>query len=96
MKTLIVMSFDGEYKTEGKSFDSVESAWNRSNDMGSRWYFYPFHFVTTETGKTVVDAPEILSWAIGRRVKTVQRIFLEHSKRPEMQDADCERFALTL
>ena len=83
MKRLIVMSFDGEYKTEGKNFPTTEAAWNRSNDMGSRWYFYPFHFVTTETGKTISDAPELLSWAIGKRVKTIQRIFFEHSKRPE-------------
>ena len=91
MKCLIVMSFDGETKTEGRGFPTIKDAWERSNDMGSRWYFYPFHFVTSESGKTVADAPDSLSWAIGRRVKTVQRIFAEH-----MQDADCERFALTL
>ena len=96
MKRLIVMSFDGEYKTEGKDFPTTEAAWDRSNDMGSRWYFYPFHFITTETGKTVVDAPEILSWAIGRRVKTVQRMFAAHAIKPEAQSMDCEEFALTL
>lgn len=36
------MSFDGDYVTEGE-FQSSNEAWNRSNDMGSRWFFYPFH-----------------------------------------------------
>ena len=70
---LICMSFDGEYITEGSKFDSVQSAWDRSNDMGSRWHFYPFHFVTT--GKTIVDAPEPMQHLIGKRVKTVQSHF---------------------
>lgn len=96
MHCLIVMSFDGDTKTEGWDFPTVNDAWERSNDMGSRWYFYPFHFVTTASGKTIADASALLSWTIGRRVKTVQRIFAEHAKRPGMQDADCERFALTL
>ncbi len=37
---------DGAIITESRSFPSIEAAWARSSDMGSRWYFYPIHVVT--------------------------------------------------
>ena len=88
---LIVMSFDGEYKKEGQ-FDTIDQAWERSNDMGTRWFFYPFHFVTTE--KTIVDSG--IAGLIGKRIKTVQNIFNKHSKRPDMQGVDCFTFGDSL
>jgi len=93
---LIVMAFNGEYKMEQGGFKTVDDAWARSNDMGSRWYFYPFHFVVSASGKTIIDAPELLEWTKGRRVNTVQRIFEKHSGNPETQGMDAEQFALTL
>jgi hypothetical protein len=78
---LICMSFDGDYVTEG-TFDSTEDAWERSNDMGSRWFFYPFHFVTTESGKTIKDACYPLDALEGRRVSTVKRLFKQTADRP--------------
>ncbi|MFA6309576.1 MAG: hypothetical protein WC677_07585 [Clostridia bacterium] len=59
MYKLICMSFDGEYKTEdnrGKGFKTVDEAWEWSDDMGSKWFFYPFQFVVSVSGKTVVEA----------------------------------------
>ena len=90
MKTynLICMSFDGDYVTEGRDFESVDAAWNRSNDMGSRWFFYPFHFVTTGSGKTIADTPELLEQFNGLRVKTVKKHFAKVAALPEMQDDD--------
>jgi len=86
---LICMSFDGDYVTEGR-FDMVGEAWARSNDMGSRWYFYPFHFVSTE--KTIKEAPTPLEIFQGMRIKTVSKIFNSYSKRDEAQGMDCDEF----
>ena len=63
------------------------------NDMGSRWFFYPFHFVVTASGKTVKDAPEIMEHLIGLRVKALAEHFNEISKTAEAKDADVESFA---
>ncbi len=93
---LICMSFDGEYVTEGRDFASISEAWERSNDMGSRWFFYPFHFVTTASGKTIKDTPEMLQHLNGLRVKSVARHFAQVAKQPEAQNMDCEAFAFML
>lgn len=76
---LICMTFDGDYITEKTGFDTVLDAWEHSEDMGSRWYFYPFHFVTTASGLTIADAPSLLDDMKGMRLKTVQSMFAEQS-----------------
>ena len=93
---LICMSFDGEYQTERPVFESIDDAWEYSNDLGSKWFFYPFHFVVTEFGKTIRSTGQFLEHLEGLRVKTVAKIFLEHSKKPEMEGANCEYFAITI
>ena len=96
MKKIICMSFDGEYQKERPTFDTTEAAWEYSNDLGSKWYFYPFHFVTTDSYKTIVSAPELLAALEGRRVKTVSNIFKKISERDDMQNADPEQFAIAV
>lgn len=93
---LICMSFDGDYVTERPEFETLEAAWEYNDDMGSKWFFYPFRFVVTESGKTIVDAPFPLDDLDGRRVATVRKLFAAHSKDPDMLNADWERFAFTL
>lgn len=93
---LICMSFDGDYQQERPVFDSIEDAWEYSNDLGSKWFFYPFHFVVTESYSTVRSAGQFLEHLIGLRVKTVARMFEEHSQKPEMQNADAEYFAISI
>ena len=93
MFKLICMSFDGGYRMEWPEFKTVEKAWQYSNDMGSRWYFYPFHFVVTASGKTIADAPEMFAHLKGKRVTTVAAIFNSASKLPELQNADVDQFA---
>lgn len=44
MYTTLCMAPDGEFITDGK-FDTIEEAADNSADMGSRWFFYPFHFI---------------------------------------------------
>ena len=85
---LICMSFDGDYQTEHPAFDDIESAWDYSNNLGSKWFFYPFHFIA--------DAPELLEHFKGLRVASVQKIFKLASEKPELQDADAETFAFSL
>ena len=93
---LICMAFDGDYVTEKTGFDSVDSAWKRSNDMGSRWYFYPFHFVTSESGMTVIDAGHGLESFKGKRVNTVVKNFKKVSEFPDLANADVDLFVLAL
>jgi len=90
---LICMTFDGDYVTERPTFDTIDEAWEYANDLGSKWYFYPFYFVTTESGKTVKDAPELLAHLKGVRVKEVSRHFAEVAATPEAQGVDAEQFA---
>jgi hypothetical protein len=90
---LIVMGFDGEYQTEGE-FNSVSEAWDRSNDMGSRWYFYPWHFVVS--GKTIVSAPYMLQRFNGKMLTTVIQRFSALSKMIEMENAEVDDYTMAL
>lgn len=93
MFQLICMSFDGEYVTEGDDFPTIAAAWQRADDMGSRWFFYPFCFVVTVSGKTIADAPSPLHGAVRKRVSSVRRLFAHLAATPAMQDADCDKFS---
>jgi hypothetical protein len=66
---------DGEHVRDFYS-DSKEFISEKIENMGSRWYFYPFVFIATE--KTIVEAPECLEFLNGKRVKTVERFFKEN------------------
>jgi hypothetical protein len=46
---LICFAGDGETQREGP-FASIEDAWYRNDDMGSRWYFYPGRVVVGAAG----------------------------------------------
>lgn len=99
MKTtynLICMSFDGDYVTEKRGFKTVFEAWEHADNMGSRWFFYPFSFVTTESGLTVVDTNDLLTQFKGKRLKTVVAIFSAMSKLPELENADPDEYLLAL
>lgn len=87
MYKLICMSFDGEYITEGE-YQTEAAALERSDNMGSRWYFYPFHFLTSKSGKTIKNGGAFLNWTKGKRVKTIQKIFKRNSEREDLQNAD--------
>lgn len=62
---------DGDFVTEGRDFPSIGSAWDRSSDMGSRWYFYPIHIVTGK--RRILDVPHGMPKAwIGRNLNTLR------------------------
>lgn len=96
MYRLICMSFDGEYQTERPTFKTIEDAWEYSNDLGSKWYFYPFHFVTSESGKTIKDSPYPLTHLIGVRTKSVANLFCAASEREDMQGVGVVEFVFNL
>jgi len=93
MYKLICMSFDGDYQTERPAFDTIQEAWEYSEDLGSKWYFYPFHFVTTESAKTVRATPELMEHLNGVRVKELARHFASVATSDEAQGVDAEAFA---
>jgi CO dehydrogenase/acetyl-CoA synthase delta subunit len=101
MYKLIAMSFDGKFKVEGDGnrhagWETVEDAWMACEDMGSRWYFYPFWFVVTASGKTIVDSPQNLEHFNHKRVKTVVNIFELLHEMPEVEDADVDSYIWAL
>lgn len=80
---LICMSFDGAFVTDSEH-ETIEQAGNASADMGSRWYFYPYHFIVA--GKTVKQTGEgLINMATkkaymsvvfkGKRLQTVVKTF---------------------
>jgi len=93
---LMVMTFDGEYQVETPAFETITDAWDYSNDMGSKWFFYPFPFVITGTGKTIKDTPEFLEHMRGKRVNTISQIFRQASENPETQNMMPEEYLFAL
>ena len=78
MKTIysaICFAPDGEHVRDFYS-DSKESISEKIENMGSRWFFYPFVFIATE--KTIVEAPNCLEFLNRKRVKTVEQFFKEN------------------
>lgn len=79
MKRLVCIAPDGEYVTEGK-FETIEDAWDRSSEMGSRWFFYPIHVVTGEKGVKIMDVPDDMGrgW-IGKNLSTLCKAIASES-----------------
>ena len=78
MKTIysaICFAPDGEHVRDFYS-DSKEYISEKIENMGSRWFFYPFVFIATE--KTIVEAPNCLEFLNGKRIKTVEQFFKEN------------------
>jgi hypothetical protein len=91
---LICMAFDGHFVVENPHFEDIDRAWDYSNDLGSKWYFYPYHFVIS--GKTIASAPCPFKTLEGQRISKVSEIFKEHAALPEAQGLDVEQFAYFL
>lgn len=72
---LVMIAPDGENVTEGNNFPTPAAAWQRCNDMGSRWIFYPIPVVThVSRARTIADVPDGMprEW-IGRHLSTLIR-----------------------
>lgn len=94
MFRLICMSFDGDYVKESNLFETIEDAWEHSSNLGSKWYFYPFHFVTTESYKTIVESAGVLLFSCNnKRLKTVKKMFSDTAKKSKAAGLDCFEYA---
>ena len=87
---VIVMAFDGDIQRERPEFESIDETWEYANDLGSKWYFYPFCFVVK--GQTIQDAPDLLRDLKGKRIKTVRRLFNKAAAREECQGMNGDQF----
>lgn len=78
---LICISTDGATKQEGRDFTSIDSAWERNEAMGNRWYFFPMRIIAGPTGKRIVSVPTGMDtdW-IGH---SVSRLCLAIQNKPE-------------
>jgi len=101
MYQLICMSFDGEYVKDHKG--TLEECRNASDDMGSKWYFYPWHLIITEKYYikemygcfcNIKDSEPILNKMFsGRKLETIQKIFSKASNNQlELENADVHTF----
>ena len=95
MYQLICMSFDGEKVKEGE-FDTIERAWEHACDLGSKWYFFPFPFVLTASGKSIADSPDRLEFFNGKRLATVKAFFNRVCQMEEAQDMGVDEFVSLL
>lgn len=92
MYRLLCMAFDGQSKLEAPEFEDAEDVWSYADYIGSKWFFYPFYFVVTASGKTIVETPRMLEFLEGRRVKSVIKFFNKTSKLEDAEGADCDKF----
>lgn len=71
----IAFALDGDYITEG-NFETIDQAWERINDWGSRWVFYPLTGVVKN--KRVVSFCDILPSLSNKDIKTVQKKIIKY------------------
>ena len=82
MYQAILFSPDGDFVTDAHNTESIEKVWERVNDWGSRWFFYPFVFVTTENKGRIVDCPDFpyLNQMKYKSIKTVSEFIKENGQ----------------
>jgi hypothetical protein len=93
---LILFSFDGDAVTEKPTFDTIGEAWEYYCELGSKWYFYPFPFITTATGLTIVSTPEGMEKLEGMRVSTIKKRLKALSILDETAHMDADTYAYML
>lgn len=90
------MAFAGDFVTEHPTFKTDKEAWEYAGDIGSKWYFYPYPFVVTDSEITVKEAPDGLEFLNGWRVKKVAEFFKRVAALPEAQNAAVDKFVWLL
>ena len=102
MKTydLYVMSFNGD-TIKDSSHETLEQAWETASNFGSKWYFYPWAFVTK--GNTVRDFGGIFinkttqrsflaEMFVGKRIETVKKVFKSMYDKTDVFEIGPEEF----
>ena len=68
------------FATDGM-FSSIKEAWERNEDMGSRWVFYPFRVILDQEG-TIASLDESMSQELVgyqfENIKKTIQILIEH------------------
>jgi len=87
---VLLLTLDGqEWQTEGRDCQTVEDAIRVSADMGSRWIFYPIHFIIRQHNpnyhnladidrQRIIEPPDILPFLKGKTVKTARKFLQEN------------------
>ena len=71
MYKLLLLTPDGEdFVTEGDNL-TLEEARELSCNLGSKWIFYPLHFIIkdyfrVEDAQRIIEAGELLDWAVNK------------------------------
>ena len=95
---LICMSSDGEYVMDYKG--SLEDCQSASANIGSKWFFYPFHFII-DKNETVIDTgcglihmgtkePFLELLFKNRKLKEVQKVFKNTYEYIEKENIECD------
>ena len=73
MYKLILLSPDGDYVTE-KTQKTFDDCCEQSFNMGSRWFFYPFHFIIKDNGNVslnqrIIEPPDQMDFLKRKSLK---------------------------
>ena len=79
MYKLILFSPDGEDYVTEKAQNTVDECIEQSANMGSRWIFYPIHFIIKDNGRVnmnqrIIEPPDELEFLRGKSIKTVMNL----------------------
>lgn len=78
----VLFAPDGEWVTDFRESESIADVEEALADMGSRWYFYPFHGVIRDNGMTtssqrLVSAAYPFEDMTGRTIRTFGRMIAD-------------------
>jgi hypothetical protein len=83
MYTTLCMALDGGFVTDG-DFKTKEEAIENSANMGSKWIFYPFHFIVKKDyeflNKRILAAGESLEHLEGKTINTARKYIKEYAE----------------
>jgi hypothetical protein len=77
----VAFAYDGDYITEGEHA-TIKDAWERINDWGSRWYFYPWAAVADDGG-IIADACDDIGRVVGMTLQAAKKYIAEHTEERE-------------
>lgn len=82
MYKAILFSPDGDFVTDCEA-ETVEKVWEKVNELGSKWYFYPIPAVVHNVGRVtpeaiLVDVTPAMSEYRRRKVRTLQTDLRNH------------------
>lgn len=83
---ILLMASDGDHVTEGKDENwTLDEARQESANMGSRWIFYPYHFIIVDKGpvsdrQRVVDTADSIAYLIGTSIGKVRKLMQLYAK----------------